>query len=69
MGRTLSPRELQNGREEYAIEYNSVLLAKIAEGKRLPQTNNTINVRETLIELFLFYDYILAYIFLFVNSF
>ena len=49
MGRTLSPRELQNGREEYAVEYSSVLLAKIAEGKRLPQSNNTISVKESLI--------------------
>ncbi len=49
MGRTLSPRELQNGREEYAVEYSSVLLAKIAEGKRIPQSNNTISVKETLI--------------------
>ncbi len=49
MGRTLSSRELKNGREEYAAEYSSVLLAKIAEGKRIPQSNNTISVKESLI--------------------
>ncbi len=49
MGRTLSPKDLQNGREEYAVEYGSVLLAKIAEGKRIPKTNDTLSVKESLI--------------------
>lgn len=49
MGRTVSGRELKAGQEEYALEYGSVLLAKIAEGKRIPKTNDTLSVKESLI--------------------
>jgi len=49
MGRTISSRELKAGLEEYAVKYNSTLLAQIAEGKRVPKTNDTLSVKESLI--------------------
>ena len=49
MGRTVSGRELKAGQEEYAMQYSQVLLAKLAEGKRVPKSNDKISVKESLI--------------------
>lgn len=49
MGRTVSGRELKAGQEEFAMGYNKVLLEMLAEGKRLPKSNDTLSVKETLV--------------------
>ena len=49
MGRTVSGRDFKAGKEEYASEYYGVLLATLANGKRVPKTKSTISVSGSLL--------------------